>query len=133
MRVYLSTHDAEVSKTGWGGFSKTSGLMRQDDSLKWVNPLELKAAAEKAFEEKFGKKEDAKKAQAEKAKKVRPRSRSPSDVRLLHSMLIPAGGRCAGVQGAESLDLDRNRSRRRVSRRHVQAGLALTPAQARRE
>lgn len=46
--------------------------MRQDDSLKWVNPLELKASAEKAFEEKFGKKEDAKKAQAEKAKKVRP-------------------------------------------------------------
>lgn len=72
VRAYLTTHDAEVSKSGWGGFSKTSGLMRQDDSLKWVNPLELKAAAEKAFEEKFGKKEDAKKAQAEKAKKVRP-------------------------------------------------------------
>ncbi|BGP08722.1 Glutaminyl-tRNA synthetase [Rhodotorula toruloides] len=69
VRAYLTTHDAEVSKTGWGGFSKTSGLMRLDDSLKWVNPLELKAAAEKAFEDKFGKKEDAKKAQAEKAKK----------------------------------------------------------------
>lgn len=131
MRIYLSTHDAEVLKTGWGGFSKTSGLMRQDDSLKWVNPLELKNAAEKAFEDKFGKKEDAKKAQAEKAKKVRPDAARLQIVPLLHSMLISAGGRCTGVEGAESLDLDRNRPRRRVSRRHVQAGLALTPAQAR--
>lgn len=47
--------------------------MRQSDSLRWVAPLELKAAVEKAYTERFGSKEEANKkakAQAEQAKKV---------------------------------------------------------------
>lgn len=84
VRAYVAEHDADVRKTGWTGFSKTSGLMRQADALRWVNPLELKAAAEAVFEELFGKKEDAKakaQAAADKAKKVRRRPSAASCTR----------------------------------------------------
>ncbi|GAA5981628.1 hypothetical protein JCM11641_003922 [Rhodosporidiobolus odoratus] len=77
VRNYLSANHAEVSKTGWGGFSKTSGLMRQADELRWVAPLELKGAAETVFEEVFGKKEDAKKAEKEKAEKAKKEAKAP--------------------------------------------------------
>ncbi|GAA6044303.1 hypothetical protein JCM8097_006758 [Rhodosporidiobolus ruineniae] len=75
--AYVEQNNAEISKTGWGGFSKTSGLMRQADELRWVAPLELKAAAEKVFEAVFGKKEDAKKAAQEKADKAKKEAKAP--------------------------------------------------------
>ncbi|BGP16806.1 hypothetical protein JCM10213_004654 [Rhodosporidiobolus nylandii] len=77
VRSYVDTNLAEISKTGWGGFSKTSGLMRLTDELRWVAPLELKAAAENVFEAVFGKKEDAKKAAAEKAEKAKKEAKAP--------------------------------------------------------
>ncbi|BGP40715.1 Glutaminyl-tRNA synthetase [Rhodotorula kratochvilovae] len=72
VRAYLADKADDVQKAGWTGFSKVSGLMRQADPLRWVAPLDLKAAAETVFEELFGKKEDAKakaQAAADKAKK----------------------------------------------------------------
>ncbi|GAA6008777.1 hypothetical protein JCM10207_001721 [Rhodosporidiobolus poonsookiae] len=77
VQAYVEANNAEISKTGWGGFSKTSGLMRQVDDLRWVAPLELKAAAEKVFEAVFGKKEDAKKAAQEKADKAKKEAKAP--------------------------------------------------------
>lgn len=78
VRSYVDSNLPEVSKTGWTGFSKTSGLMKATDELRWVAPLELKAAAESVFETVFGKKEDAKKVAADKAEKAKKvRSRSP--------------------------------------------------------
>lgn len=45
-----------------------------DETLRWVQPLELKAMVEKVYEENFGSKEEAMKKEKEKqalAKKVR--------------------------------------------------------------
>ncbi|GJN91074.1 hypothetical protein Rhopal_004089-T1 [Rhodotorula paludigena] len=99
VRAYVAEHDAEVRKTGWTGFSKTSGLMRQADALRWVNPLELKAAAEAVFEELFGKKEDAKaKAQAA-ADKAKKEAKAPK----ASTSASPAAG-AASAGAAESPD-----------------------------
>ncbi|GAA5839111.1 hypothetical protein JCM11251_003679 [Rhodosporidiobolus azoricus] len=77
VQAYVSANNAEISKNGWGGFSKASGLMRQAEELRWVAPLELKAAAEKVYEALFGKKEDAKKAAQEKAEKAKKEAKAP--------------------------------------------------------
>ncbi|GAA5987908.1 hypothetical protein JCM10908_007267 [Rhodotorula pacifica] len=73
VRAYLdSPANADQVKTGWTGISRVTGTMRQSDSLRWVAPLELKSAVEKAYTERFGTKEEATKkakAQAEQAKK----------------------------------------------------------------
>ncbi|GAA5885552.1 hypothetical protein JCM3774_002987, partial [Rhodotorula dairenensis] len=74
VRAYLDSPDnADQVKTGWTGISRVTGVMRQSDSLRWVAPLDLKSAVEKAYTERFGSKEEAAKkakAQAEQAKKV---------------------------------------------------------------
>ncbi|GAA5906837.1 hypothetical protein JCM5296_001954 [Sporobolomyces johnsonii] len=72
VRTYVSSNKADLAKLGWGGISKTLGQMRNSDDLRWANPLEVKAATEKVYEEEFGKKEEAMakaKAAAEAAKK----------------------------------------------------------------
>ncbi|GAA5851655.1 hypothetical protein JCM8547_001163 [Rhodosporidiobolus lusitaniae] len=77
IRTYVEQNNAEVSKTGWGGFGKTTGLMKTTDALRWVAPLDLKAAAEKVFESVFGSREDAKKVAAEKAEKAKKEAKAP--------------------------------------------------------
>ena len=68
MQAYIDSHYEEVAKLGWNGLSKTTGQMKTADSLRWVNPLELKTAVEQVFVQRFGKKED-KSAPASKLKK----------------------------------------------------------------
>lgn len=76
VRAYLdSPTNADQVNAGWSAISRVTGTMRQSDSLRWVAPLDLKSAVEKAYTERFGTKEEATKkakAQAEQAKKVSP-------------------------------------------------------------
>ncbi|KAG0663871.1 hypothetical protein C6P46_002097 [Rhodotorula mucilaginosa] len=73
VRAYLdSPTNADQVNAGWSAISRVTGTMRQSDSLRWVAPLDLKSAVEKAYTERFGTKEEATKkakAQAEQAKK----------------------------------------------------------------
>lgn len=72
VRAYIETNKAGVTKLGWNGIGKSTGLMKGDDGLRWVPTLDLKGTVEKVYEEIFGSREDAKAAAASnKAKKVR--------------------------------------------------------------
>lgn len=70
VQAYVETNNGDVTKLGWPGIGKTTGLMKATESLRWVNALELKGAVDSVYETLFGKKED-KAAAAAKAKKVR--------------------------------------------------------------
>jgi hypothetical protein len=72
VRAYIETNKADVTKLGWNGIGKSTGLMKGDDGLRWVPTLDLKGTVEKVYEEIFGSREEAKAAAASnKAKKVR--------------------------------------------------------------
>lgn len=45
---------------GWSSLSKIINAAKSTPALRWANPLEVKAAADKWFEETFGAKELAK-------------------------------------------------------------------------
>jgi hypothetical protein len=118
VRSYVDTNLAEVSKTGWTGFSKTSGLMKATEDLRWVAPLELKSAAESVFETVFGKKEDAKKVAADKADKAK-KVHFPFLLFLPHSSLsmIDDDAHFFSLAGSQGFHLFRSRRRcRRISR-----------------
>jgi hypothetical protein len=70
VRAYVDSNKPDIVKLGWNGIGKTTGQMKTNDGLRWINTLELKAAVETVYEEVFGKKED-KAAATAKVKKAR--------------------------------------------------------------
>ncbi|GAA5994921.1 hypothetical protein JCM5350_006616, partial [Sporobolomyces pararoseus] len=90
---YISSNFSTISQQSspWSGIGKTLGQMKQqDDSLRWVAPLELKSTVEKVYEEKFGSKEESLKKEKEKKQKEAKQPKSTSSTTTNPSSSSPA-------------------------------------------